>query len=76
MTEIEAETLLLSMKAIGRLLKEDTQSFIDVNLMQRIKIFTQMTQILNLSVQLCDFIPDRKLDHLQTVNRKMNNSGS
>ena len=76
-TAIEAETLLLSMKAIGRLLKEDTQSFIDIRLDQRIMIFTQMTQILNLSVQLCDFIEDRELDqHHQAANRKQLTSNS
>jgi len=37
---IEAETVLLSMQATHKLLEEDTQSFIDIRLEQRIEIFT------------------------------------
>lgn len=67
---IEAETLLLSMQATHRLLKEDTQSFIDIRLDQRIAIFTQMTKILNLSFKLYDFIDDRELKQHQSAFRK------
>ena len=66
-TAIEAETLLLSMKAIDRLLKDNTQSFSEIRLEQRIEIFTKMTQILNLSVSLSEFIDDRKLDAIHTI---------
>ncbi len=48
---IEAETLLLSMQATHRLLKEDTQSFIDIRLDQRIAIFTQMTKIFHEAIK-------------------------
>lgn len=74
MTAIEAETLLLSMKAIDRLLKDNTQSFSEIRLEQRIEIFTKMTQILNLSVSLSDFIDDRKLDAIHTINQKQQSS--
>jgi len=67
---IEAETLLHSIQATYRLLKEDTQSFIDIRLDQRIEIFTQMTQILNLSMRLCDMIPNRELKQHQQGLRK------
>ena len=77
-TAAEAETLLLSMQATHKLLEEDTQSFIDIRLEQRIEIFTQMTQILNLSFKLYDVIPDRDLKQHQSAQRKVNvqNSGS
>ena len=75
-TAIEAETLLLSMKAIDRLLKDNTQSFSEIRLEQRIEIFTKMTQILNLSVSLQDFIQDRDLEQLHMPTRKQQTSVS
>ena len=69
---IEAQTLLLSMQATHKLLEEDTQSFIDIRLEQRIEIFTQMTQILNLSFKLYDFIDNRELKKQQPGNQRKN----
>lgn len=64
------------MEATNKLLKEDTQSFIDIKLNTRIAIFTQMTQILNLSFKLYDLIEDRSLKSQQLINQrvKMQNS--
>ena len=66
----------MSMEATNKLLKEDTQSFIDIKLNTRIAIFTQMTQILNLSFKLYDLIEDRSLKSQQLINQrvKMQNS--
>ena len=49
---IEAKTLNLAVESTTTLLNEDIQAFVDLPLEQRIRIFTQMSQILELSFSL------------------------
>jgi len=49
---MEAKTLSLCVESTTTLLNEDIQAFVDFPLEQRVRIFTQMSQILDLSFSL------------------------
>ena len=56
-----AKTLKLCVESTTTLLNEDIQAFVDFPLEQRIRIFTQMSQILNLSFELFGLFKRRPL---------------
>ena len=70
---MEAKTLNLCVEATTSLVKEDIQSFVDLPLEVRIRIFIQLTQILCLSFSLYSLFKQRTLTQYDFLG---NESGS
>jgi len=58
---VEAKTLNLCVEATTTLLNEDIQAFVDFPLEERVRIFTQMSRILDLSFSLHPLFKKRQL---------------
>ena len=58
---IDAKTLNLCVESITTLVNEDIRAFMEFPLLQRINIFRQMSQLLDLSFELFPLLEKRKL---------------
>jgi hypothetical protein len=62
---IDAKTLNLCVESITTLVNEDIRAFMEFPLLQRINIFRQMSQLLDLSFELFPLLEKRKLKPFQ-----------
>ena len=58
---IDAKTLNLCVESITTLVNEDIEAFVEFSLEQRIKIFGQMSKMLDLSFSLFSLLEKRRL---------------
>jgi len=58
---IDAKTLNLCVESIASLVNEDVRAFMALPLLQRIEIFRQMSQLLDISYRLYPLLEQRKL---------------
>ena len=73
---IDAKTLNLCVQSISTLINEDTPAFMEFPLSQRIRIFKQMSQLLDLSFSLFPLLEQRQLkSFIINTNAADSNSG-